>query len=65
MAMLAEELASGRLVVSFDIRIRMPEPYFLAWNGAAFDKPHGVMFRSWLLTISKNKLNPVPVQVRS
>ena len=55
MAMIADELASGRLIVPFDTRIRMPEPYFLAWNRTALDKPHGAMFRSWVLAISKKQ----------
>lgn len=55
MSMIADELASRRLVVPFDIRIRMPDPYFLAWNRAALDKPHGAVFRSWVLAISKRQ----------
>ena len=55
MAMIADELASGRLVVPFDTRIRMPESYFLAWNRAALEKPHGATFRTWVLAISKRQ----------
>lgn len=55
MAMIADELASGRLVVPFDIRIRMPDPYFLAWNLTALDKPHGTVFRAWVLAISSKQ----------
>ena len=55
MAMIADEVASGRLVTPFDIRIRMPDAYFLAWDRAALDKPYGAMFRSWLLSVSKKQ----------
>ena len=55
MAMIADEVASGRLVIPFDIRIRMPDPYFLAWDRTALDKPYGALFRSWLLAISKKQ----------
>ncbi|MFK0691261.1 LysR family transcriptional regulator [Mesorhizobium sp. IMUNJ 23033] len=55
LGMVADELASGRLVVPFDTRIRMPEPYFLAWNRAALEKPHGAEFRAWVLAISKRQ----------
>src|SRR5690606_35477897 len=55
MSMIADELASGRLVVPFDIRLRMPESYFLAWNRTALDKPYGTDFRSWVLAISRKQ----------
>lgn len=47
-AMIQEELESGRLIVPFDIRIRLGMPYGLAWNRAALDKPGGTRLRSWL-----------------
>jgi len=49
MAMIAEDLRAGRLVIPYDHRLRLPEPYFLAWDGAALDKPLGAEFRRWIM----------------
>jgi len=49
-SMVRSELASGSLVRIFQHSLPMPEPYFLAWNRSATDKPLAVAFQSWLLT---------------
>lgn len=40
-AMIARDLAEGRLVCPFPLRLSLPEPYYLAWHPGAFDKPLG------------------------
>ncbi|MCC6007430.1 MAG: LysR family transcriptional regulator [Rhodobacteraceae bacterium] len=40
-AMIAQDVAAGRLVCPFDLRLALPEPYYLAWHTGAFDKPLG------------------------
>jgi LysR family glycine cleavage system transcriptional activator len=54
-AMIADDLASGRLVIPFDHRLKLPDAYFLAWDRAALDKPFGAEFRAWVLAIAKKQ----------
>ena len=49
LSMAGDDIAAGRLVVPFDLPLRLPEPYFLAWDRAALQKPHGAELRAWLL----------------
>jgi LysR family transcriptional regulator, glycine cleavage system transcriptional activator len=53
LSMAADDIASGRLVAPFDKRIRLPEPYFLAWDRAILEKPFGPELRAWIVSISK------------
>lgn len=55
MCMAFEDIASGRLVVPFDIRLKLSQPYFLAWDSAALDKPFGAELRSWIQAISRRQ----------
>jgi LysR family glycine cleavage system transcriptional activator len=55
LSMAAEDIASGRLVVPFDIRLRLPQPYSLAWDPAALEKPFGAELRSWIQSISRRQ----------
>ncbi|WP_248309511.1 LysR family transcriptional regulator [Bosea sp. Tri-44] len=55
MAMIAEDLAAGRLVIPFDHRLQLSDPYFLAWDRAALDKPFGTEFRAWVVALSKSQ----------
>jgi LysR family glycine cleavage system transcriptional activator len=55
LSMTYDDIASGRLVVPFDQRIRLPEPYFLAWDRAALEKPFGAELRSWIVSIAKRQ----------
>ena len=52
-AMIREDLASGRLVVPIDRRLQLGESYFLAWDRAALEKPFGAQFRDWVLAMSR------------
>jgi len=47
-SMVANALQSGTLVRLSDRYIPLPEPYFLAWDSAALDKPMGAAFHAWL-----------------
>lgn len=48
-SMIVDDLAHGRLVIPVDRRLNMPEPYFLAWDRAALDRPFGADFRAFVL----------------
>ncbi|RWR34492.1 LysR family transcriptional regulator [Sinirhodobacter populi] len=50
---IAEELRSGRLVVPFDIRLPLSEPYYLAWTEAALAKPDARALHRWLLATGR------------
>ena len=39
----------------FDIRIRLPQPYALAWDGAALEKPHGMELRCYIQKIARRQ----------
>nr|WP_246340034.1 LysR substrate-binding domain-containing protein [Ancylobacter tetraedralis] len=52
-SMVSDDIAAGRLIVPFDIRMRMPEPYYLAWSASAFEKPHSRTFHRWLTALGK------------
>lgn len=54
-SMISEELTSGTLVVPFDIRLKLPESYFLAWDRTALEKPFGKRFHKWLLDVAKKQ----------
>ncbi|MBB4234941.1 LysR family transcriptional regulator [Rhizobium esperanzae] len=54
-SMIQDELASGTLVVPFDIRMKLSEAYYLAWDRAALEKPFGQKFHKWLLGIAKQQ----------
>jgi LysR family glycine cleavage system transcriptional activator len=53
--MVAEDLAAGRLMVPFDHRLPVPEPYFLAWDMAALDRPLGRAQHSWLQALGRQQ----------
>jgi LysR family glycine cleavage system transcriptional activator len=55
MSMIADELEAQTLVIPVDIRIPLRDSYFLAWDRAALEKPHGRQFRDWLLIISRQQ----------
>lgn len=55
LSMAAEDIAAGRLVVPFDIRLKLPQPYSLAWDPAALEKPFGAALRSWIQSISRRQ----------
>ena len=55
LSMAGEDIASGRLVVPFDIRLKLSQPYSLAWDPAALEKPFGAELRSWIQSISRGQ----------
>lgn len=55
LSMAAEDIAAGRLVVPFDIRLKLSQPYSLAWDPAALEKPFGAELRSWIQSISRRQ----------
>lgn len=55
LSMAAADIASGRLVVPFDIRLELSQPYSLAWDPAALEKPYGAELRSWVQSISRRQ----------
>ncbi|MGB3899653.1 MAG: LysR substrate-binding domain-containing protein [Mesorhizobium sp.] len=54
-AMVADDLEAGRLVVPFDLRVKLSQAYFLAWDRAALSKPFGPDLRAWIISISISK----------
>ena len=54
-AMIVDEVASGRLVIPIDRRLTMPAPYFLAWDPAALDRPFGEEFRAFIVAAARRQ----------
>jgi LysR family glycine cleavage system transcriptional activator len=57
-SMVQAALTAGHLVQLSECWLPLPEPYFLAWNDSAIDKPLGAAFRSWLIRESKRFEQP-------
>ena len=55
MAMITADLIEGRLVLPFDHRLQLPQPYFLAWDRAALNKPFGHEFQQWVLAAGRRQ----------
>ncbi|MCB1882861.1 MAG: LysR family transcriptional regulator [Geminicoccaceae bacterium] len=55
LAMMAGEIAAGRLVVPHDVRLPLPEAYFVAWGQAALAKPFAAAFRDWLIAAARRQ----------
>jgi LysR family glycine cleavage system transcriptional activator len=53
--MAADDIASGRLIVPFNLPMRLPDPYFLAWDLSALQKPFGHELRSWMISVGKRQ----------
>ena len=64
LSMVADDLASGRLVAPFDLRMKLAQPYALAFDAAALDKPFAPELRNWLLQIGRkqNRLSAPPAE---
>ena len=64
-ALIGDDLASGRLVVPFDQRLPLPHAYFLAWDRAALQKSRGTQFRDWVIGLGQRQVEvsgrPLPV----
>lgn len=48
-SMITNDVASGKLVVPLDRRLRLSEPYALAWNPASLDRPQVWEFRDFII----------------
>ncbi|AYD03787.1 LysR family transcriptional regulator [Neorhizobium sp. NCHU2750] len=55
LALIADELETGRLVVPFDHRLKLSDPYLLAWNRASLEKPFAQEFKRWIITAGKKQ----------
>lgn len=54
-SMIVEQVRSGRLVIPIDRRLSMPEPYFLAWDRDALDRPFGAEFRAFIIAAARHQ----------
>jgi len=54
-SLIRDELIRGDLVIPFDIRLKLPESYFLAWDRTALEKPQARAFHQWLLHSAKKQ----------
>ncbi|WP_341487293.1 LysR family transcriptional regulator [Pararhizobium sp. A13] len=54
-SMIEDELNSGTLVAPYDIRLQLPESYYLAWDRAALEKPYGKEFHKWIISIARKQ----------
>ncbi|WP_040693259.1 LysR substrate-binding domain-containing protein [Pseudaminobacter salicylatoxidans] len=52
LSMAGDDIASGRLVVPFNLPLKLPHPYFLAWDRSALQKPFGSELRTWMMSIA-------------
>lgn len=55
-SMVANDIAEGRLVVAYDYWVALSEPYALAWNRAALDRPLGKEFRDFVIRAGRKLL---------
>ena len=55
MAMIADDLANGRLVVPIDRRLHMPDRYFLAWDPAVLERPGGKEFLNFVIAAARHQ----------
>ena len=55
MAMIADDLANGRLVIPIDRRLSMPDSYYLAWDPAVLDRPFGKEFRAFVIGAARRQ----------
>jgi len=52
-SMIAEDLDAGRLVIPFDHRLSLPDPYFLAWDRTVLSKPYSTAMRDWIISLAR------------
>ena len=55
--MITQDLKSGRLVTPIDRRLSMPDPYFLAWDRDALDRPFGADFRTFIIAAARRQMD--------
>lgn len=56
-SMIADHVRKGRLMIPLDLRLSMPEPYFLAWERDAMDRPWGAEFRNMLMAVGRQQMD--------
>lgn len=49
LSMIRDDLMAGRLVASFDLRLKLGQAYFLAWEFSALNKRLGAELRAWII----------------
>ncbi|RFC62204.1 LysR family transcriptional regulator [Fulvimarina endophytica] len=54
-SMAAADIRAGRLVVPFERPLRLAEPYFVAWERSALEKPLGSKLRSWIGSLGQEQ----------
>lgn len=54
-SMVQDEIAAGSLVAPFDIRMKLSESYYLAWDRTALEKPFGKNFHKWLTSLGRSQ----------
>ena len=54
-SMAQDEIASGALVIPFDVRMKLSESYYLAWDRTALEKPFGQRFHKWLIGVARQQ----------
>ena len=55
LALIAEDLRSGRLVRPCEQALELPAPYVLAWNGAAFAKNDAREIHRWITRLASRR----------
>lgn len=55
LSMAADDIAAGRLVLPVDAKMKLKEPYFLAWDLGALGKPLGAELHSWLTILGRQQ----------
>ena len=63
--MAGEDIASGRLVVPFNLPMRLPDSYFLAWDRSALQKPLGQELRVWLVSLAKRQETLLDIETQA
>lgn len=53
LSMATDDIASGRLVVPFNLHMPLPDAYFLAWDRSALQKPLAAELRAWIISTAK------------
>ncbi|MBT4888386.1 MAG: transcriptional regulator GcvA [Rhodospirillales bacterium] len=48
MAIVADDIADGRLVLPFDLHMKTAYGYYLVWPKGETNKPHSATFRDWI-----------------
>lgn len=61
-SMVASAMDTGALIQVYPNILPVPDFYFLAWNGAALDKPAGAAFHAWIVAEARRfDYPPTPI----